>query len=63
MKQLIRSRTNRKLAGVFGGLSEYFNVDANLLRIIFILVLAFTAFIPGFLVYLLSVFIIPNEEI
>ncbi|MED1203759.1 PspC domain-containing protein [Heyndrickxia acidicola] len=63
MKQLTRSRTNRKLAGVFGGLSDYFNVDANLLRIVFILVLAFTAFVPGFLVYVLSIFIIPNEEV
>ena len=34
MKRLYRSEKNRKIAGVVGGLAEYINMDASLLRII-----------------------------
>lgn len=32
-KRLLRSRTDRKLTGVCGGLADYFDVDANLIRV------------------------------
>jgi phage shock protein C len=35
-RKLYRSRTNRMLAGVRGGLAEYFNTDATLIRVIFV---------------------------
>jgi PspC domain len=37
-RRLYRSRTNRKLAGVCGGLSEYFNTDATLIRVLFVVI-------------------------
>lgn len=37
MKRLFRSETDRKIAGVVGGLAEYLNMDASLLRIITVL--------------------------
>ena len=35
-KKLMRSKNNRILAGVIGGLAEYFDIDATILRIIFV---------------------------
>jgi PspC domain-containing protein len=35
-RRLYRSRTNRKLAGVCGGLARYFNTDATLMRVLFV---------------------------
>lgn len=60
--KLVRSRTNRKLAGVIGGIAEYFNMDVSLLRIIFVILLIFTGFFPVGLIYIVATFIIPNEE-
>ncbi|MCJ7984195.1 PspC domain-containing protein [Priestia sp. OVL9] len=42
MRKLYRSRTNRKLAGVIGGISQYIGIDASLLRVLFIISLFFT---------------------
>jgi len=33
-RPLRRSRTNRQIAGVMGGLAEYFGIDPTLLRVI-----------------------------
>ena len=35
-KRLMRSKDNRILAGVIGGIAEYLDVDATILRIIFV---------------------------
>ena len=35
-RKLCRSQTDRKLAGICGGLAEYFNVDVTLVRKIFV---------------------------
>ncbi len=61
MKKLTRSRQNKKLTGVLGGLSEYIGMDASLLRILFVVASIFTGFFPLVLIYLISIFIIPEE--
>lgn len=38
-KTLMRSKNDSKIAGVCGGLGEYFDVDSNILRILFVLML------------------------
>jgi phage shock protein PspC (stress-responsive transcriptional regulator) len=55
-KRLRRSRSNRWLCGVCGGIGEYFNVDPLIIRIVAI-------FLPGFnlLGYLICVILIPSE--
>lgn len=58
--RLYRSETDRVIAGVAGGLAEYFSVDAALVRLAF-LVLIFTAF-SGPLLYLLMWIVIPTES-
>jgi len=35
-RKLYRSKTNRQLAGVCGGLAEYFNLDVTLIRVLFV---------------------------
>jgi phage shock protein C len=61
-KKLFRSRHNRMLAGVCGGLAEYFNIDPTLMRVITI-VLAFTPFVPVIIIYLLLWLLIPERGI
>lgn len=63
MNKLIRSRSNRKLAGVLGGLSKTIGIDATILRVIFIVLLFTTGVFPMTLVYALLVFVLPNEEV
>ena len=58
-KRLYRSRENRMLAGVMGGLGEYFDVDPVIFRLAYVIVTIGTGVLPGILVYLLAVVIIP----
>lgn len=60
MKKLYRSKTDRKIAGICGGLGEYFNVDPTLVRVGFVL-LALPGGLPGILPYLVLWLIIPEE--
>jgi len=59
-KKLFRSKTDRVIFGVCGGLGEYFEVDSSLLRILFIL-LTFTGG-SGIIIYLILAIIIPDAE-
>lgn len=58
MKKLYRSSTNKKIAGVCGGLAEYFNIDATIIRVIFILLLLPGGF-PGLIPYLILWLVMP----
>lgn len=62
MKKLVRSRSNQMLAGVLGGLADYFNKDVSVVRIIFVLVLIFTGFFPFGILYFVAMLLIPKEE-
>jgi phage shock protein C len=61
-KPLRRSRTNRMIAGVVGGLAEYWSVDATVARVIFVVVSIISAAFPGILVYGLLWLIIPEGD-
>ena len=50
-RKLYRSRTNRKLAGVCGGLAQYFNTDTTLIRVLFVVLALLGG--PGLVIYLL----------
>jgi len=43
IKRIYRSNNNKVVAGVFGGIGEYFNVDPVILRLVWIFVWVFTA--------------------
>jgi phage shock protein C len=59
-RKLYRSRTQRMVAGVCGGLAEYFNLDATLMRVLF-LVLAVVGG-SGLVIYLLMWIIVPDAS-
>ncbi len=61
MQKLYRSRTNRVLAGICGGLGNYFNIDATIIRLVFVLLLIFTGILPLLIAYFIAVCIIPLE--
>jgi phage shock protein C len=58
-KALRRSRRNRIIAGVCGGLGEFFGISATWFRLAFLLALL-PGGIPGFLLYLIMWIIVPN---
>lgn len=58
-KRLYRSRTDRSLAGVCGGLAEYFQVDPTLVRVLFVLFTLMGG--PGLIVYIALALIVPEE--
>jgi phage shock protein PspC (stress-responsive transcriptional regulator) len=58
-RKLYRSKTNRKLAGVCGGLGEYFNVDATLIRVLFVLLAVLGG--SGVVLYLAMWILVPKE--
>jgi phage shock protein C len=62
MKKLYRSTENKKIAGIFGGLGEIFNIDPTLLRLIFVFIGLVTAVIPLALAYLVGWIIIPKGK-
>lgn len=59
-KKLYRSKRNRMIAGVCGGLGDYLNVDPTLVRLIMVL-LVFGA-TAGIWIYLVAAIVIPNED-
>lgn len=62
IKRLYRSRSNRKIAGVCGGLGEYFNVDPTIVRLLFVLVVLFSVGF-GVIVYILMwIIVVPEKE-
>lgn len=60
MKKLYRSSTDKFVAGVFGGLGEYFHIDPTILRLIY-LILLIPSFMTFAIVYLLAAIIIPKD--
>ena len=57
MKRLYRSRKDSKIAGVCGGIAEYFNVDSNIIRLLAALTIFFGG--GGIIAYLVAWLIIP----
>ena len=62
MKHLYKSDTNKVLAGVLGGLGEYFDIDPVVLRLGFVFLLLATAIVPGVVAYIAAVFIVPAKR-
>ena len=57
-KKLTRS-TNKILAGVCGGIAEYFEVDPTLIRVVYAALSIFTTGFPGLLLYIILMLIMP----
>jgi phage shock protein PspC (stress-responsive transcriptional regulator) len=61
-RPLRRSKTDRVIAGVVGGLARYFGVDPTLLRVVYVVGSVVSAAFPGILVYILLWLLIPEAE-
>jgi len=60
-RRLYRSRKSRVLAGVCGGLAEYFNIDPVLVRVLTILVILGSSCL-GIIAYILLAILVPSEK-
>ena len=58
---LARSRHNRLLGGVCGGLAQWLGWDPTLVRILFVLVSVVSAAFPGMLVYVVLWLVMPSR--
>lgn len=61
MKKLYRS-SDRKLAGVCGGIAEYLEVDPTVVRILYLLLTLFSIAFPGILLYIILWIMIPDRQ-
>ena len=59
-RRLYRSTTDRRIAGVCGGLAEYLNIDPTVVRILFLVALISGTF--GFWVYLIIWIAAPDDK-
>ncbi len=60
-RSLRRSTERRVVGGVIGGFAEYFDRDATLLRVLYVLLSILSAAFPGILVYLILWIVIPQR--
>ncbi|MDR7871236.1 MAG: PspC domain-containing protein [Tissierellaceae bacterium] len=58
-RRLYRSETNKMIAGVCGGLGEYFNIDPTLIRLAWVILSIPTALFGGLIAYVIAAIIIP----
>lgn len=61
IKKLYKSRENKVISGVLGGIGEYYLIDATVLRLGFIAVAALTGFMPGVIAYVIASLIVPEK--
>jgi phage shock protein C len=61
VKRLTRSKTDKKIAGVAGGIANYFEIDPVLVRLIFALTCIPGGF-PGLLAYIIAWIVMPLEK-
>ena len=59
-RRLVRSRNDRMIAGVAGGLAEVFNIDPLFVRIVLLALAFLNGF--GFMLYLVLWLLVPNED-
>ncbi len=59
-RKLYRSRTQRMVAGVCGGLAEYFNIDTTVIRVLFLVLTLFGG--SGLVIYLVMWILVPDAS-
>lgn len=58
-KKLTKSATNRKIAGVCGGIAEYFNIDATIVRLLWVACVLLAG--TGLLLYIIAALVMPED--
>ncbi|MET0979966.1 MAG: PspC domain-containing protein [Candidatus Saccharimonadales bacterium] len=60
MKRLYASK-DKKIAGVCGGIAEYFDIDPTLVRLGWIILTVVTGIIPGVIAYVIAAIVMPQK--
>lgn len=60
VKRLFRSKANRKLGGVCGGIAEYFALDPTLIRVLWAVAILFGG--AGLIAYIICWIMIPEKR-
>jgi len=60
-RELRRSVSNRWVAGVCGGIADFFGLDPTLVRVVYVLLSLLTVAFPGTLVYIILWILVPEE--
>ena len=61
MKKLTRSTSDRWVAGICGGIGEYFEIDPNVIRVLWVIITVLTGFVAGIIIYILLWIILPEQ--
>ncbi len=62
MKRLYRSYTDKKVAGICGGVGEYLGVDPTVIRLATVIIALLTAIFPVAIGYVIAWIIIPEAQ-
>ena len=60
-KKLYLSETNKVIAGVCGGIGEYFGIDPTVIRLIWVILSVPSLILGGGVVYLIAMLVIPKK--
>ena len=61
-RRLTRSSRHKMIAGVCGGLAEYFQLDPTAVRVAYVILSIISAAFPGILAYIILMFVIPPPD-
>ncbi len=62
MKRVYRSKTDKKIFGVCGGIGEAYNIDPTFIRIIVVFLALSTGLLPMAVTYIVARFIMPPAQ-
>jgi phage shock protein C len=61
-KKIYRLQSNKMIGGVCAGLADYLDIDATLIRLLFVAVGLLTALFPMFIFYIIAWIIVPVKD-
>ena len=61
-KKLTKNSKDKMVSGVISGFAEFFDIDTTLLRIGYIIFVAFTGFFPGVVAYIAAMMVMPESK-
>ena len=61
-RRLVRSSLHKMIAGVCGGLAEYFDLDPTVVRVAYVAVSIVSVAFPGILAYIILMFVMPRAD-
>ena len=61
-RRLTRSKKHKMIAGVCGGLAEYFDLDPTVVRVAYVLISIVSVAFPGLLAYIILMFVMPPPD-